>query len=342
MSSKTKGLFVDLSDQTAFLARTSSLKPPLTIEEFKKVSLTDSVAAKEAIREFCGIRQGAYAISKCGIYPKKRVIARASFDQKKAKTQKYLAEQVSMQFKIDVNEFSICVLDAVDGTSADSKEEFPKETIVCAAPEDDLKAAQLSLLEMGIYPETMEMGTIASLGGILNCLQNQNESTSTLVLEIDDDDTNAYILKKEGIDLSRPIKFGINSMIPVIKSELSLKDEASARKLFNSETFDFTSMAPILVKKLIKELQAAIGFYEVQTGQTVDQLCITRISPKMFGLKKTIAEMLGVKLLEVDLKGFFGNKDIELSDAAKEEPLDSSWMGLVFLMGEYNTLSNEK
>ncbi len=341
ISSKPKGLFIELSDRTAFLARTSSLKSPLTVEEFKEVSLDDKDGAKEAIREFAGIRQGTYAISNCAVYPTKRVVARGSFDQKKAKKQSYLAEQMSSQFKIDLDQFTVCILDAGDGMDPASKDSFPKDALVCAAPEDELKTAQSDLLEMGIYPESMEIGTVACLGGILNYLQNQEESIPTLVLEIDDDDTNIYVLKKEGIDISRPIKYGINSMIPVVQSELGLKDEASALKLFNSDNFDFTGMGSSLVKKLIRELQASIGFYEVQTGQTVGQLYCTRVPPKMFWLKKTIADMLGVKLLEIDVKEFLGNQNVELSDAAKEAQLDSSWMGLACLMGEYKAFKNE-
>ena len=37
---------------------------------------------------------------------------------------------------------------------------------------------------------------------------------------------------------------------------LGLKDEESARKLFYSNTFDFTGMGSVLTKKLIKELQS--------------------------------------------------------------------------------------
>jgi hypothetical protein len=61
----------------------------------------------------------------------------------------------------------------------------------------------------------------------------------------------------------------------------------------------------------------------------------------MFWLKKTIADMLGVKLLEIDVKEFLGNQNVELSDAAKESQLDSSWMGLACLMGEYKAFKNE-
>ena len=76
---------------------------------------------------------------------------------------------------------------------------------------------------------------------------------------------------------TRPIPQGLESMIPVVQKELGLKDEESAKKLFYSNTFDFTSMGNALIKKLLKELQSSIGFYEVQTGQSVGLLHGTQL-----------------------------------------------------------------
>jgi len=43
---------------------------------------------------------------------------------------------------------------------------------------------------------------------------------------------------------------------------------------------DFTGMGPVLIKKLLKELQSSIGFYEVQTGQSIGQVMATGLSSK--------------------------------------------------------------
>ncbi len=81
-----------------------------------------------------------------------------------------------------------------------------------------------------------------------------------------------FIFGNEQVDICRPIPYGLNSMFPTVQSELGLKDEDSARKLFFSNTFDFTELGPSLLKKMLKELQASTGFYEVQTGQTIGQI----------------------------------------------------------------------
>ena len=158
---------------------------------------------------------------------------------------------------------------------------------------DEAAAAQSALLEGGIYPERLELGSLATLGGVVDCLAHAKSKTPSLVLEIGVDATQSFIVTAGGgVEASRPIQQGLDAMVPIVQKELGLKDEDSARKLFYSNTFDFTGMGPLLIKKLLKELQSSIGFYEVQTGQSVGQVLTTQLSPKLAWLDAAIASSL--------------------------------------------------
>ncbi len=78
-------------------------------------------------------------------------------------------------------------------------------------------------------------------------------------------------------------------MIPVVQKELGLKDEESARKLFYSNTFDFTGMGGTLVKKLLKELQSLIGFMKCRPGQSIGQVFCTQLPANLGWLGLTMA-----------------------------------------------------
>jgi hypothetical protein len=129
-----------------------------------------------------------------------------------------------------------------------------------------------------------------------------------------------------GVEASRPIPQGLDAMVPVVQKELGLKDEESARKLFYSNTFDFTGMGPLLIKKLLKELQSSIGFYEVQTGQSVGQVLTTQLSPKLAWLDVAISSSLGVTNLKIDAE--------PIAKCAQ----DIRWFGLLSLMANYNVV----
>jgi hypothetical protein len=126
-------------------------------------------------------------------------------------------------------------------------------------------------------------------------------------------------------------------MVPVVQSELGLKDAESARKLFLSNAFDFTGMGRSLVKKLLKELQSSIGFYEVQTGQSVGQVLCTSIPPKLSWLGGAVASALGVSTLAVDLVPWLRSRNITIAEQVSLTDIDARWIGLFSLMVSHSS-----
>src|SRR5690606_2715834 len=96
------------------------------------------------------------------------------------------------------------------------------------ALEEELNLTQARLLEMGIFPERMELGTVAAIGGITSLINFAEPRVPTLLLEIGHDHTQVFVVSREGVDITRAVNFGISSMIPIVQKELGLKDEESA------------------------------------------------------------------------------------------------------------------
>ena len=125
-------------------------------------------------------------------------------------------------------------------------------------------------------------------------------------------------------------------MVPIVQKELGLKDEESARKLFYSNTFDFTGMGPLLIKKILKELQSAIGFYEVQTGQSVAQVLTTQLSPKLLWLYTAFSGALGLSSLKLDPVAWLESRQISLPESLVKQAQETRWFGLMSLMAQHN------
>jgi hypothetical protein len=335
-SPKTKGYFVELSDYGCLFARTSAMGGPLVVEELEECPVDDAAMFAEVLQRLQTAKSpSGYMHSVCGLYPAKRLVRRASLDPKRLKEPTYLNEVVNQQFRVEPEKYTISVLNSVDGTDLDLTKGAQKEALFCGLPAEDIVNIQESLLGNGIYPERLELATVSVLGSLVDYLEFKNSKTPTLVLEIGGDTTHSYIVTSSGVEAARPIAQGLESMIPVVQKELSLKDEESARKLFYSNTFDFTGMGPLLVKKLLKELQSSIGFYEVQTGQSVGQVLCTMIPPKLTWLDGTIAPALGVPSLKLDATSWLQMRKITLSDKAAEKGADPRWFGLFGLMASY-------
>jgi hypothetical protein len=326
-SAKPKGYFVEQNDHALLLARTSAVQGPMVIEEVRECLPGDAAALGEAIRQLQPNKSSSgFLHASCSVFTQRRLLRRVTLDPKRLKDPAYFGEILTQQFRIEPDKYVTMVLNAPDGTDYDvAKGAVQKEALFGGMPADEIVATQDALLANGIYPERLEMGSIATLGGLANYLGFINSKTPTLVLEIGADTTSSFIVSSAGVEAARPIPQGLESMIPVVQKELGLKDEESARKLFYSNTFDFTGMGPLLIRKLLKELQSSIGFYEVQTGQSVGLLLSTMLPAK-----------LGISPLTLEPAPWLESHGITVAEAAKPV-LATRWFGLLALMVRHET-----
>lgn len=332
-STKTKGYFVEQSDHAVLLARTSSPVAPMVIEELRLCPAGDADAIAEAIH-IVQPKPGpsGYLNACCGVYPPKRLVRRASLEMKRVKEPTYFPELLTTQFRIEPDKYTIHVINAVDGTDYDVAKASQKDVLFCGVPSDDIIVAQDALLASGIYPDQLELGSVATLGALVDYFAFTKSKTPTLVLEIGTDITHSFIVSSSGVEASRPIPQGLDAMVPIVQKELGLKDEESAKKLFYSNTFDFTGMGPLLVKKLLKELQSSIGFYEVQTGQSVGQVICTMLPAKLAWLEGAISSALGVSSTKLDLVAWLQSRQVTIPEGVAPDGIDLRWLGLLSLM----------
>lgn len=338
-SPATKGYFVELSEHAILLARTSSANAPFTVEDMRECAPGDAAALAENLAALQPKKNpSGYVHATVGLYPSRRVVRRHSLDLKRVKEPGYFAEVCSQQFRIEADKYRIAVLNSGDGTDYDITKAMQKEVLFCGMPAEDIDTQQQQLLEMGIYPERIELASVSVLGAVVSYLDFSKIKTPTLMLEIGTDSTFSFIVTSNGVEASRPIPQGLESMIPIVQKELGLKDEESAKKLFYSNTFDFTGMGPLLTKRLLKELQSSIGFYEVQTGQSVGQVLTTQLAPKLAWLDTAIANALGISSMKLDASAWLKARQITVPENLARNAQDVRWFGLFSLMGRYDAV----
>lgn len=330
---KNKGFFVELNDHAIMVARTSAPIAPFAIEEMRECPLNDAAALEAMIAQVQPKKSpSGYLHATVGIFPGKRLVRRHTLELKRVREQGYIAEVCSQQFRIEYEKYVVALLNANDGTEFDSAKLGQKEVLICGLPGEDATAIQSKLLHGKIYPERVELGSVATLGAVVSYLAHIKSKTPVLVLEIGADATHSFIVTANGVEASRPILQGLDAMVPIVQKELGLKDEESARKLFYSNTFDFTGMGPLLIKKLLKELQSSIGFYEVQTGQSVGQVLTTQLSPKLQWLDAAIAGALGISSVKLDPVSWLKDRQITVPEALAKTAQDIRWLGVLALM----------
>ncbi len=240
-SKKTKGYFVEMNENSVLLARTSSpFRRPWRLRSSRNAPWATRPASRSLKQLQPKRPPSGYLHAAVGVYPPRRVVRRHTLELKKMKEPAYMADVFTQQLRIEQDKFTIAMINANDGADYDLAKANQKEVIFCGAPNEDINATQESLLNSGIYPERLELGSVATLGALVDCLAFEKSKTPTLVLDVGNDTTHSFIVSSNGVEASRPIPQGLEAMVPVVQKELGLKDEESARKLFRSNTFDFT------------------------------------------------------------------------------------------------------
>ena len=341
-SSKTKGYCIEFGEQSTCLARLSKVEAPLVIEEIKEFAAGETDGLKEYLKMAMGKGPTGYVHATCGIFPAKRIVRRHTLDPKRIKEPAYFNEIYTQQFRVDPEKYTVMVQNSADGGEYDDSKGNQKEVVFCGMPSDEIDSMQDSLLATGVYPERLELTSVATLGALVNYLKFKQTKTPLLLLEFGTDTTQSYILSADGVEISRPIQSGISAMIPVVQKELGLKDEDSARKLFYSNTFDFTSMGLALTKKLLKELQSSIGFYEVQTGQSIGGVLCTQLPSSLNWLSSTMTGALGVASFKIELLPWLESVGISFAEGVCPSNLNERWLGLLALIASYDHVIDQK
>lgn len=303
LSKKTKGLFVEVNGFSYLVAAVTGLTPPFTIESITEFPRSEPEKLKDYLDQAMTGRRNRYFFSHCGIIPESRFFRLHSVESMaKARDPEYFNQVLEQQFRVSPKSSRYSVISVQNGRAFNTERSIgnQKELLLCGADTREFNAFQDNLIECGIFPQSMQLGTLSSLAGLKHYLKSKDMEDPVLHLEVTQNSANLFILSKDKVDLCRPVNFGFNAVLPVIQQELGLKDEESAKSLFFSDTFDFREIGPKLLRKILKELNASTGFYEVQTGQTIPYLYMTSLPENLRWIPEVIAQEMDIKLLDVE------------------------------------------
>lgn len=316
MAFHNKSFFIERTDSSLRVVRVGAGPDGDVVEEMREASPHSVEEARAFIGEFSEHSVGGLLRAHCAVYPTGRVIRDCSL---KSETETggtiSLQEAITSQLRIDPNQYALTALHADDGLVHEPASRAQRELVICGAPQEELRREQDYLVAAGVFPLRIELGSVAGAGMLLKALRAQKIQDPLLVLELGEERSHVIILSGNRVESAKPLPLGLNSMVAAVREELGLKDEAAARKLFYSDSFDFREMGPRLIHRLFRELQSMTGFYEVQTGQSIARVLCNLLPPKLTWLDQTFASSLGMARFQIDLPLLLGESGLSLAES---------------------------
>lgn len=343
LSKRTKGLFTEVNGFTYVIASVTSLHPPLTLDAIYEFPRHEPDRVREFLDTGTSANRKRYLFSHCGLIPESRFFKLHQLESmSKAKEAGYFDAVLEDQYRINPRSVRAAVVSAESG--ADFAPLRPlqgqKSLLLCGAEAKELNASQENLVDIGIYPNSMQLSTISTVAGLKAYLRYTGQQDPVMFVEISHYSSHLFVVTREKVELCRPIGFGFNSVLPVIQQELGLKDERSAQELFYSGTFDFRDIGEKLFSRLLKEINASTGYYEVQTGQTISNLLLTLLPQKMLWIESVISEAMEIPPLRIQWDGWLQYLKISCGDEVSPASLGVSHFGLISLFIDFESLKD--
>ena len=328
------GIFLDHGGDTVRVARTSAFDAPFTVEEAGECAAGDRAGLAQLLQRLSPRRSGGRRVhARVAIRPEGQLVRVLTAEPKRLGEPDYFAALCSGQLQIDPQTHLLSVLQAEDGRPFDVARTGERELFFCGLPLAELEAAQGALVDQDIYPESLELGTVATLGAVVDHARHAALDAPVLVLELGGSCSHAYVVSGSGVSLARPLTSGLDAMVPLVQRNLGLKDVAAAKKLLFANAFDFSAMGPELTQALAREVQALISYHEVQTGRSVGCLLNLRLPTKLGWLGTALARELGLETLVLAMEGWLGARGVSVAPAVRTTVLpDPGWLGVWGLM----------
>lgn len=337
ISSSKKDYIVEYRPSSIRMARVSSFTSPITVEAIEEIALEgEADAIASAVRKFSGAKSNGYLNGSCIVYPERRVIRQVSIDAPRGKETEFIFNLLHNEIENAPAELSAHCLSPESGKEVDPAEFNRKDVVVCGVPNPDIADLQSRMLDHAIYPRRVELGTIGVIGALQDALVWQESKVPALFLELEDRVANAVIVGPKGIEMSRKVEAGTLDIAEALKEELSLKDMDAAFRLLSSRDFDFSSISRKILRKLLRELQSSIGFYEVQTGQSVSWIHTSSRSVSMDWLEESIGSFLNLESFQLEMEAWLESIGVSFASEELSGKIDLSWIGLFSTLCSFN------
>jgi len=329
ISGKKSDFILECHPNAIRAARVDSLSSPSAILEMTEVEVSGEKSVAEEMRRLAGAKSNGYLQAACAVYPPRRLVRRVKIDAGRNKEQAFLLDYLKKEAKADPEELMAYCLSPKTGEEIDPNGYGRNDIVLCSLPRKDALAIQEDLLGKAVYPESIELGTVAVAGAIQSILRFKKAAQPALALELDENFSLAMIVGQNGVEMIRHLPCGAREFAASLKEQLHLRDEGAAEKLLASRDFDFGPLASKILGRLLRELQSSIGFFEVQTGQSISCIYSYHQQRRLDWLQASAAEQLNLAPLEVDLAAWLGSEGVELADKSLAEKLDFSWLGVL-------------
>lgn len=330
---------INFSGSVVQLARISRANEyPLAVDRLCELSRTDEAAVTAWFQESFPSRNGNVLPAFCGFHPGERIISREAVNLRRLKEPAYLQSLVCEHAKISsAADWRVSLLHPAEGSTL-TIENAPRAALLVGVPNEAARKIQPQLLQWGVYPRRLEIGTLPLLGGLARHLELNAYPHALVACEIGQTETRAYFLGKDGVHTPTHLPHGLQSIEEIAMKELGAPDLLSARQQLEDPQEIVRGQGRRLVRVLARHLRPAVDYFEMQTGQRSGALFCAQLPSRLSWLSQALSAAVDLELFTPDFPRWLPAVGLQLSDA---NSLTAAWLQPLSLVAQLTRATDE-
>ncbi|HEY4302155.1 MAG TPA: hypothetical protein VGM73_14870 [Candidatus Didemnitutus sp.] len=273
----------------------------------------------------------------CSFAPRDWQLVRDSVVPRRLVDPGYLADLAREKMKLSEPElWQLNLMHPSEGEEI-SAEGAQRPALISAVSHSSIRETQQMLLDLGILPYRLEVGILPLIGAVINYNEQRQDTRAAVIIEVQETQTTAWILGKEGVHTPTPIKVGYNTIERTALKEFSLANEAEVHERLMVVEEELLLRANRLVRLLVRELKPVFDSFEMTTGQRAGELYCAYLPPWLSWLNEPLAIGTGLEPFAIDCNSWLGTVGLTAAPDVQFPPNYFSLLALVARLGAPKT-----
>ena len=336
------GAVINQTDNYIQLARLVRLdEKPLQVDALAEIPPAD----EEALTKWLGTNFNdytgtGYLPAYCSFHPAQRVFARENLYSRRFADPGYLPGLIAEQAKVaSAREWQITALNPSEGVHL-TTDGMARPGLLFGVPWTAIREQQQRLLNLGVRPRRLEVGTLALLGTLNQQLSRAGYGNAIVVCEIEYSQTRTYVVAKDGVHTLPSLPHGLLSILEGAMKELGAPDVATAQRQLEDPPEPIRSHGRRFVRVLSRHLKPAIDHFELKTGQRIETFFFSQLPARLDWLGMALGAAVELEVLTPNYDAWLPTAGLQVD--AGSVILNSSWLETLSLITQLAPIPNEQ
>jgi hypothetical protein len=336
------GVLLNQTDNFIQLARLVRLDArPVQVDALAEIHPSNEEALTRWLREnFTDYSGTGYVQAYCGFHPVQRVLARENLNSRRFTDPAYLPGLIAEQAKVSsAKDWQITALNPSEGTLLNT-DGIVRPGLLFGVPWTAIREQQRRLLELGLRPRRLEVGTLTLLGTLTHHLAQTGVANATVVCEIEHAQTRTYVVAKDGVHTLFALPHGLLSVIEGAMKELGAPDVAATLRQLENPPEALRAQGRRLVRVISRHLKPAVDHFELKTGQRIENIFCSQLPAGLDWLGLALGAAVDLELLTPDFAAWLPTASLQVEPGTVA--LNSSWLATLSLVAQLATPPHEQ